>query len=101
MNTRAAIAGASANDGPDADPERVLLRLDRRDGEIRVTASKFKGYDRIGIRFWFRGQDGETYPTQKGVSLRLDEASQVASAIDEAVRVLEGGTPASDPTEGW
>jgi len=70
------------------DFEQEVATIERRDGAVKIRAKTFKGHPFIDLRFFTRGQDGALYPTQKGLSVRIQEAGDVCEAIQEAVTVL-------------
>lgn len=87
---------------PSSAEERVLAKCPRGDGreELRVALRAFKGHHFVDVRVWFQGDDGAMRP-DKGCTIKRRELSQVASALDEVVSILEGTPRAPDPTEHW
>lgn len=57
------------------------------DCELRVDFDAFQGHPFVSLRLWSRGNDGQWYPTRKGLSVRLKEADDLAAALREAVRL--------------
>ncbi len=78
--------------------EIMIAKIDRRDGErIHVAVRTFQGVRFIDARIHYRTDDGEAAPTKKGLSLNARTAAELASALDRAIQVLEGGAaPAED-----
>lgn len=67
---------------PDRTDEETILVLERGNGAtLRVRRNHFKGRDYIDVRVFI----GEA-PTQKGVSLRVDELAAVSAALADARR---------------
>ena len=52
--------------------------------EVRVTLSKFKGYDLVGVRQWFRNENDEPRPSKSGVTIRVDLLPELLDLITEA-----------------
>ncbi len=76
------------------DPSGRLISASERSGrgmgpdtELRVTLDEFKGNPYLSLRVWTKAQNGNWFPTQKGVSVRLGEAEDVAGALIEGVRI--------------
>ena len=56
------------------------------DAELRVDLTEYMGNPFISLRVWTKGNDGQWYPSRKGVSVRLGEAEELAEALGQAVR---------------
>ena len=52
--------------------------------EVRVTLSKFKGYDLVGVRQWFRNENDEPRPSKSGVTVRVDLLPELLELIQKA-----------------
>ena len=52
--------------------------------EVRVTLSKFKGYDLVGVRQWFRNESDEPRPSKSGVTIRVDLLPELLDLITQA-----------------
>ncbi len=52
--------------------------------EVRVTLSKFKGYDLVGVRQWFRNDDDDPRPSKSGVTIRVDLLPDLLDLIQKA-----------------
>lgn len=76
-----------------SDSDEVMIaKIDRRDGErIHVAIREYAGTKYIDARLHFRGDDGSAIPTKKGLTLNARTATELASALDRAIQVLEGG----------
>lgn len=67
-----------------SENENVILQLPRgTDGknELRIIFSEFKGHPFLNVREWFLSDDGNWYPTKKGVSIKMRELDPVISAL--------------------
>lgn len=74
------------------DDEVMIAKIDRKEGErIHVAVRSFNGTKYIDARLHFRGDDGSAIPTKKGLTLNAKTAAELASALDRAIAVLEGG----------
>jgi len=52
--------------------------------EVRVTLSKFKGYDLVGVRQWFRNENDEPRPSKSGITIRVDLLPELLDLIQQA-----------------
>ncbi|MFQ5703732.1 MAG: transcriptional coactivator p15/PC4 family protein [Gemmatimonadales bacterium] len=52
--------------------------------EVRVTLSKFKGYDLVGVRQWFKNDNDEARPSKSGVTIRVDLLPELLNLIQQA-----------------
>jgi len=52
--------------------------------EVRASITVFKGKQYADLRIYYKGDDGEYYPSKKGLTLSLD----LFSELEEAVRKL-------------
>lgn len=100
--------GASQTEAPrpsaPAETGRRLATMPRstRGGpeqELRVSLDEYQGHPYISIRLWQQdGRSGAWWPLKdKGISVRLREADDVAEAIKLAVRLADGPAPAVAP----
>jgi hypothetical protein len=48
---------------------------------LLIQRDTFKGYPYLSVRLWFKGDDGNLHPTQKGVSIRLSELDEVIDTL--------------------
>lgn len=49
--------------------------------KLRASVSTFKGKQYIGIRCWYRGNDGEFYAGKNGINVMVGEASKLNAAM--------------------
>ncbi len=52
--------------------------------EVRVTLSKFKGYDLVGVRQWFKNDNDDPRPSKSGVTIRVDLLPELLDLIQKA-----------------
>ena len=52
--------------------------------EVRVSLSKFKGYDLVGVRQWFRNENDEPRPSKSGITIRVDLLPELLELIEKA-----------------
>jgi hypothetical protein len=75
--------------------------------ELRVNMAEFSGRPYLSLRVWERNDMGQWWPTKKGVSVRLTEASELARVIDLAATrptYVEKGRrpqPSNKPAESY
>lgn len=73
----------------DAAPKIIPeWELNRRE-ILRVEIHEFKGTQIIGVRKWFRTADGELAPGKDGINLSLKHLPRLASAVAEALAVVQ------------
>ena len=82
---------------PDDQGERlVTLPRSSRAGEeeLRVSLAEYQGHPYLSLRVWARDSYGQFWPLKnKGVSVRLSEAQDVAEALMAGLRIAEQGRP--------
>jgi hypothetical protein len=49
--------------------------------EIRVSIDEFKGLQRLNLRVWFVGDDGQMRPGKQSVAMRLEMAGDLVDAF--------------------
>jgi hypothetical protein len=52
--------------------------------EIRVTRGEFMGHDLVGVRIWFKADDGEMHPSREGFSFRTAILREVVAVLSAA-----------------
>ena len=68
--------------------------------EVRVSLSKFKGYDLVGVRQWFRNENDEPRPSKSGITIRVDLLPELLDLIEKARDIaLEKGLLEPDEDE--
>ncbi len=69
-----------------SEQSNVLAKWERPGGEeVRLTLDVYKGKTYLGLRLYFKADDGEMHATKKGVSIRAEEVLALAAAVNEAV----------------
>lgn len=67
--------------------------------EIRLTVSNYKGFDLVGVRVWFKAQDGGMRPSKEGFNFRVELLPEFSGLVAKAMEVasakgLLGNSPA-------
>lgn len=52
--------------------------------DVRVTFSKYKGYDLLGVRVWYRNSEDELRPSKSGVTVRVDLLPDLLALLQQA-----------------
>jgi hypothetical protein len=52
--------------------------------EVRVSLSKFKGYDLLGVRQWYRNENDDPRPSKSGITIRVDLLPELLELIQKA-----------------
>ena len=66
---------------------KKFARSDRE--EVLFTIEEYKGHKYLNLRVWALLSDGQWWPTKKGITIRLGEARELSSAIDDVMDYLE------------
>lgn len=89
--------------GEDADVVIGSFAKNKRE-EIRITLSRYKGFDLVGLRVWFRSEDGSLRPGKSGFNIRtllLPELVTLLQKAEEEAKargLLGPGLSANDPS---
>ena len=60
--------------------------------EVRVSLSKYRGYDLVGVRQWYRNENDEPRPSKSGVTIRVDLLPELLDLIQKARNIaVENG----------
>jgi len=60
------------------------------DEELRISWCEYEGHPYLSVRFWCRGDDGQSWPDKhRGFSIRVRELADFADAIAEALGLAE------------
>lgn len=59
-----------------------FAKNDRED--VRVTFSKYKGHDLLGVRVWYRNSEDELRPSKAGVTVRVDLLPDLLALLQQA-----------------
>lgn len=63
-------------------------RQDRAGEELRLVLDEHEGHKFVSLRVWFRGSDGQMYPTRKGATIRRGELYETIRGLCAAAREL-------------
>ena len=83
---------AAARRAADAAADKILMRIDRRDGsQVRVSLREWQGRRYVDLRIWHAPDTAAPMrPTAKGLTIRTPtECAMVQSALDGAIEELE------------
>src|SRR5262245_53716267 len=91
QSLRSLLPESRARQPPEERGRRLaVLPRPREDAEIRLVWDHYEGHPYISIRVWCKGDDGQMWPDKhNGMSIRLRELPDVASAIAEALTMAE------------
>ena len=68
-----------------ADDEIVVGSFPKNNREdVRVMFSNFKGYDLLGVRVWFKGDNDDLRPSKAGVTVRVDLLPELMDLLEKA-----------------
>lgn len=56
--------------------------------EVRASITVFKGKQYVDLRIYYKGDDGEFYPSKKGLTLALDLFSELEQAVQKLSEVV-------------
>ena len=86
-NIRDSEAATALTHSDTSSGERVFRTIPKSRGEeVRIGLSSFKGRIFVAVRIWFRGDDGQMRPSNKGVNLPVDKLPELHGALDETLR---------------
>ena len=69
----------------DADDEVVVGSFTKNKREqVKVTLSKYMGYDLVGVRVWFKSDDGSYKPGKSGINIRTSLLPELMRLLDRA-----------------
>jgi len=69
---------------------RVIGRIEKTGGQIRVVLHEWKSQTYCDIRFWYE-KDGQFHPTTKGLRFNAELLPEFIEALQEAEAALERG----------
>ena len=65
-----------------AVPKHRTIDLVKNSHEVlRLERTRFKGYDLVNVRIWFRNENDELRPSPKGVTIRLEVLPKLIAAL--------------------
>lgn len=77
-----------------ADDEIVVGSFEKNSREdVRITLSKFKGYDLAGVRVWYKGDtEDDMRPSKTGITVRVELLPKLLAYLTKAKDIaLEKG----------
>lgn len=83
----------------------IIKDIQKNNSEIiRIEVSEFKGRDLINIRIWYSTIDGGSgdliyKPTQKGVTLNINEFAELKDGIDRLHNYIEDQKKGEQPEQ--
>ena len=69
---------------------KIIGRIEKGGGEIRVCLHEWKSQTYVDIRFWYE-KDGQFHPTTKGLRFHSELLPEFIEALQEAEAVIERG----------
>ena len=83
----------------------IIKDIQKNNSEIiRIEVSEFKGRELINIRIWYSSIDGGSgdiiyKPTQKGVTLNINEFKELKDGIDRLDQYIEDNNKGEQPEQ--
>lgn len=83
----------------------IIKDIQKNNSEIiRIEVSEFKGRDLINIRIWYSAIDNASgdmiyKPTQKGVTLNINEFNELKDGIDRLSHYIEDQQKGNQPEQ--
>ena len=77
---------------------RIIAKIEKGGGEIRVCLHEWKSQVYVDIRLWYE-KDGEFHPGTKGLRFHAELLPEVRAALEEAERLIEAGEDIGDTRE--
>ena len=77
---------------------RVIGRIEKTGGEIRVILHEWKSQIYCDLRLWYL-KDSEYHPTTKGLRFNAELLPEFIQALEEAERMIETGERIGDTKE--
>ena len=81
-----------------ADEEIIVGSFPKNDREdVRVSLSKFKGYDLLGVRVWYKSENDDPRPSKSGITIRVEMLPALLELMQQAKEIaLEKGLLAAE-----
>ncbi len=68
-----------------ADEEIIVGSFPKNNREdVRVSLSKFKGYDLLGVRVWYRSEHDDPKPSKSGITIRVEMLPELLELMHQA-----------------
>ena len=77
---------------------KIIGRIERTGGEIRVVLHEWKSQIYCDLRLWYL-KDSEYHPTTKGLRFNAELLPEFIQALEEAEGVIERGEDVGDSRE--
>jgi hypothetical protein len=83
----------------------IIKDIQRNSNEIiRIEVSEFKGRELINVRIWYQAIDSASgdvvyKPTQKGVTLNINEFAELKDGIDKLDNYIKDKNTGSHPEQ--
>ena len=69
---------------------KLIAEFNKNASEVvRVQLSEYDGKQLLDIRVWVENNKGDSIPTRKGISLRIDQVEALKEAIDKAAEEVK------------
>ena len=78
---------------------KIIGKIDKGTGQIRVVLHEWKSQTYVDIRFWYE-KDGQFHPTTKGLRFNAELLPELRVAIEEAENVIERGDEIGGTRDG-
>ena len=69
---------------------KIIGKIERTGGEIRIILSEWRSQTYVDIRLWYE-KDGQFHPTTKGLRFNVELLPEFIEALQEAENVIERG----------
>ncbi len=81
-----------------ADEEIIVGSFPKNNREdVRVSLSKFKGYDLLGVRVWYKSENDAPKPSKSGITIRVEMLPDLLALMQQAREIaLEKGLLEAD-----
>jgi len=72
-----------------SETENVIKDIARLRGEVlRIAVSEYKGKKNLNIRIWYTDKEGNLRPTQKGITISVEDYQAFKEAVEQAGSLL-------------
>ena len=77
---------------------RIIGKIDKGTGQIRVVLHEWESQAYVDIRLWYE-KDGEYHPSTKGLRFHCELLPQLIEAFQQAEAMIERGEDVGDSRE--
>ena len=76
-----------------ADEEIIVGTFPKNNREdVRVSLSKFKGHNLLGVRVWYKSEKDDPKPSKSGITIRVEMLPDLLELMQQAKEIaLEKG----------